>query len=525
MIMIRNDIKKILNEIYPEEMIMLDYVPPDKKGDYSTNIAMRLAGKLSKPAMSIAEEIVKQIKTPIFSDIIIYPPGFINFVLNPNYVKEKFRREEKLDIGKGLRVNVEFVSVNPTGPINIVNGRAAAFGDALVRMLNYAGYCAESEYYINDAGRQIELLRESIQQRMLQLEGKDYKIPEDGYHGEYLIPIAQTFLEQGINDPEVIKKEAVNHFIKDHQTMLEGFRVNFKNWIRESEIRNKGYVEKIIKIFEAKGLLFEKDGARYLKTTSFGDNRDRVIITRDGRYTYLLPDIGYHINKIERNYQFLITILGPDHLGQISSLYAGLKALDYPENILKIIIVQEVKLKKDGAYISMSKRTGTFITLKDLLDEVPVDVIRFFFLMRSSSQHLDFDLDLAKNVSEENPVYYVQYAYARIMSIIKFAYEKNIEIPDDTNLDLIKEKEELELMKYTLRFNEVIEDAIKNYEPFMLTYYLIELARKFHYFYQKHRVVTENKELSKARLFLVRRTAQTIKKGMELLGCYCPERM
>lgn len=377
--MVRDDIKEILRQLYPEERIMIDYVPPDKKGDYSTNLAMHLASKKSISALKIAEEISKRIKTPIIDETIIYPPGFVNFVLNPVYVKEKFKKTEKCNPGNGLKVNVEFVSVNPTGPINIVNGRAAAFGDSLVRLLNYAGYNADAEYYINDCGRQIELLAESIKQRMNQISGKEFSIPEDGYHGEYLIPIAEKFLNENITDTEQIKSEAVNYFLNQHQSMLENFMVTFKNWIRESEIRDKGYVEKILKIFKEKGFIFEQGGATYLKTKIFNDIRDRVIITRDGRYTYLLPDIAYHLNKIERGYQLLITILGPDHLGQVNSLYAGLKALDYGENILKIIIVQEVKLKTGGTYVSMSKRAGTFITLNDLLSEIPVDVSRFFF--------------------------------------------------------------------------------------------------------------------------------------------------
>ncbi|MGQ9464902.1 MAG: arginine--tRNA ligase [bacterium] len=523
--MVRNDIKKILQNLFPEEKIVIDYVPADKKGDYSTNIAMRLAAKKSSNALQIAEEIIKKINAPIISEAVIYPPGFINFVLNPEFLMKKFREIERCNIGQGKKINVEFVSVNPTGPINIVNGRAAAFGDSLVRLLNYVGFNADAEYYINDSGKQIDLLAESIRQRMNQIEGKTYSIPEDGYHGEYLIPIAQHFYNKKIYDIEKIKTKAVDHFINQHQTMLKNFGVIFKNWIRESEIRKKGYVEMVLKTFKEKGLLFERDGAVHLKTRMFNDNRDRVIITKDGRYTYLLPDIAYHVNKIERGYDRLITILGPDHLGQTSSLYAGLKALDYSENILKIIIVQEVKLKKDGAYISMSKRVGKFISLEELLADIPLDVIRFFFLMRSSSQHLDFDLDLARTVSEENPVYYVQYAYARIMSIIKHARELGIDFSEDEPLGLIKEKEELDLIKYIIRFEEVVEDAVNNLEPFMLTYYLIELSRLFHYFYQKHRVVGNNRELTRARLFLIRRTAQTIRTGMELLGCSCPERM
>ncbi|MGB9720208.1 MAG: arginine--tRNA ligase [bacterium] len=523
--MVRDDLKKLLEDLFPEQKIVIDYVPAGKKGDYTTNLAMRLAAGKSLSPLKIAEDIASKTKSPIINEAVIYPPGFVNFVLNPEYIKEKFKNKEKCNIGKGLKVNVEFVSVNPTGPINIVNGRAAAFGDSLVRLLNYAGFYADAEYYVNDSGRQIELLAESIKQRMNQIEGKEFSIPEDGYHGEYLISVAQHFLQKKITDIEDIKINAVNYFVEQHRSMLENFRVIFKNWIRESEIRNKGYVEKVLKTYEHKNLIFEQDGATYLKTTSYNDSRDRVIITKDGRYTYLLPDIAYHLNKIERNYQNLITILGPDHLGQVDSLYAGLKALDFSENILRIIIVQQVKLKKDDVYVSMSKRAGTFTPLEDLLKEIPVDVIRFFFLMRSSSQHLDFDLDLARTVSEDNPVYYVQYAYARIMSILKYAQEHNITLNENEDLHLIKENEELALIKYVLRFEELVEDAVKNLEPFMLTYYLIELSRMFHHFYQKHRVVSDDKVLSQARLYLIARTAQTIRTGMELLGCSCPERM
>ncbi len=524
--MIRNEIRNILQSLFPEEKIVIDYVPADKKGDYSTNVAMRLANKTAQKPSEIAESIVRQIKSPIISEIVIYPPGFINFVIDTEYLKKCFINETKCHIGNGIRINVEFVSVNPTGPINIVNGRAAAFGDSLVRLLNYAGFSADAEYYINDSGRQIELLAESIKQRMNQIQGKEYTIPEDGYHGEYLLPVAQKFIDEKNFDIEKIKSDAVNYFVHQHQKMLKQFRVFFKNWIRESEIRDKGYVKKVLELFEKKGLIFEQDNACYFKTTRFGDKRDRVIITKDKRYTYLLPDIAYHLNKIERNYQKLITILGPDHLGQVDSLYAGLKALDFDENILKIIIVQEVKLKKDGIYVSMSKRSGTFITLEELMAEIPIDVIRFFFLMRSSSQHLDFDLDLARNISEENPVYYVQYAYARIINIIKYAEKQGMQYEgEDTALELIKEKEELDLMKYVLRFEEVVEDAVRNFEPFMITYYLIDLARLFHHFYQKHRVVSENIPLTRQRLFLISRAARTIRTGMELLGCSCPERM
>uniref|UniRef100_A0A7C4X8Y6 Arginine--tRNA ligase n=1 Tax=candidate division WOR-3 bacterium TaxID=2052148 RepID=A0A7C4X8Y6_UNCW3 len=524
---IRTEIKEILQNIFPDEKIIIDSVPVTKRGDYSTNLAMKIATRLKTSATGIAEEIKSKIKNPAIAEMVIYEPGFINFVLNPEYLLAKLAEdaEPKLELGRGIRMNVEFVSVNPTGPINIVNARAAVFGDSLVKLLNYAGYNADSEYYINDTGRQIDLLAESIIQRMNELQGKKCQIPDNGYHGEYIIELAKEILKEKIEDFEAIKKYAVDYFVSQQKRTLERFGVVFKNWIPESKIRSEGYIERIIDFFKSKNLCFLKDGALYLKTTLFGDTRDRVLITSDNRYTYLLPDIAYHQNKIERGYEKLITILGPDHLGQTKSLQGALVALGYPADMLKIIIVQEVKLKKEGRFLSMSKRAGTFWALDDLLKKIPVDVVRFFLMMRSCSQHLDFDLDLALQESEENPVYYVQYAYARIRNIVRFAEEKGIKMEEKPDLSLIREKEEFDLIKQTLKFPEVIEDAVRDLDPFSLTHYLISLSRNFHYFYQKHRVVGEDEKLTQARLFMVSRTARTIKTGLALLGCSCPERM
>ncbi len=526
--MIRAEIKDLIQKFFPNENIIIDYVPAEKKGDYSTNIAMKLSARTSRPAMEIAQEIISKISSPMITETIIYEPGFINFVINKDYLIEKFQQDTGFqpNLGKGLRINVEFVSVNPTGPINIVNARAAAFGDALVRMLNYAGYSADAEYYINDAGRQIELLTESVQQRIKQIQGKEWHIPEDGYHGEYILPLAREIIDKNIRDYEEIKKFSVNYFINMQRETLRKFGVIFKNWISESSIRDQGYIDRVLQVLKEKNLVFEKDGALYFKSTEFSDSRDRVIITSDNRYTYLLPDIAYHQNKIERKYEKLITILGPDHLGQVKSLTSGLVALGYPEEILKVIIVQEVKLKKNGKYVTMSKRAGTVMDLEELLQSIPVDVIRFFLLLRSCSQHLDFDIDLALKESEENPVYYVQYAHARIMSILKYAEESGIELEQKSpDLSYLKEKEEFEIIKQVLKFPEVIEDAVVSLDPFSLTHYLIGLARCFHYFYQKHRVVGVDKNLTLARLFLVKKNAWVLRKGLELLGISCPERM
>jgi len=511
--------------MFPDEEIYIDYVPKQKEGDYSTNLAFKIAARKNEEPMKVADWTAKKIEHPMIADIKIYPPGFINFIISNDYLVRNLTQDFEINIGKGKKILVEFVSANPTGPINIVSARAAAVGDSLVKLLKMTGFDAYAEYYVNDTGHQTELLAESVRVRMDQILGKEASIPEDGYHGEYLIDVAKLALTQKIDTVKEIKKFALNYFIKVHKTSLENFGVTFDNWVYESEIYKMGLIEQVLDKLNKKNLVYKKEGAHYFKATEYGDTEDRVIITSDGRNTYLLPDLAYHLGKIDRRYDQLINIWGPDHHGYIKRLTGGIVALGFPKDIIKVIIVQEVKLKKGNQYIKMSKRAGTFSTLDELLSTVSKDVARFFFLMRSCSQHLDFDLDLAIKQSEENPVYYVQYGHARIISILRFAKEKEIDYIGKFNSSLIKEKEEFDLIKQILRFPEIIEDAVKNMDPYPITYYLIDLAHAFHYFYQKHRVVSEDHVLTQARLFLVSRTADTIRKGLELLGVSCPERM
>jgi len=524
--MIREDIKGILQKIVPDEHIIIDYVPKGKKGDYTTNVAFKIAAKKGLQPTRAAEQIAAQIKNPMISSVTVYEPGFINFTISRDHLLHQLLREDmKLDFGRGKRMLIEYVSVNPTGPINVVNARAAAIGDSLVRLLNKTGYEAIAEYYVNDAGRQTYLLAESVRQRMIELEGGTPKIPEDGYHGEYLIDVAKEIRDKGLRDIEEIKEYTVNYFITRQKETLHRFGVVFDNWIRESEIYKKGYITKVLNVLEEQNYTYSKGDALWFKATAFGDSDDRVIITSDGRYTYLLTDIAYHLDKIKRKYDRLINIWGPDHHGRIRGLIGGVVALQYPEDIIDIIIVQEVKLKKGGQLVSMSKRAGTFEKLEELLEQIPKDVVRFFMLMRSNSQHLDFDLDLALKESEENPVYYVQYAYARIRSIMRLSKEKGFKDTSTCDVSLIKEDEEITLVKNILKFPEVLEDTTRNLEPYHVAYYLIDLARAFHYFYQKHRVVSEDRKLTEARLELIKKTAETLKSGLEILGISCPERM
>ena len=523
--MVREDLRQILKAQFPDEEIVIDYVPKGKEGDYYTNLAFKIAAREGKNPKEVASSIASQIKSRIVKRTSVHEPAFINFTLSEEYMHEQLSKDLEVDIGKGKSILIEYVSANPTGPINVVSARAAAVGDSLIRLLKKTGFKAYAEYYINDAGRQTDLLAESVYQRMLEIRGGTGRIPEHGYHGEYVKELARKVIAEGLEKHEDIKKYCIEYFANQHQKVMENFGVVFDQWTFESSIHKKNYVERVLEVLDSKGLIYMQDGALYFKATDFGDDKDRVIITSDKRNTYLLPDIAYHLDKIERKFDQLVNIWGPDHHGRIKGIVGGIEALGYPASIIKILIVQEVKLRQSGKLISMSKRAGTFTTLSSLLEKVSRDVVRFFFLMRSSSQHLDFDLDLAVKQSDENPVYYVQYAHARIKSIIGHAKENGIEPSDRADLSLIKEKEELTLMKDILKFPEVLEDAVHTFDPYMITYYMIDLARDFHYFYQKHRVVGEDRALTQARLYLINKTATIIRNGLELLGVSCPEKM
>jgi arginyl-tRNA synthetase len=523
--MIRQDLRAIFKNIFPDEEITIDYAPKDKEGDYYTNLAFRIASREHKPPMEVAQAIAAEIKDPIIKKITVHQPAFINLTLSEEYLYEQLHAPVALNIGEGKSILIEYVSANPTGPINVVSARAAAVGDSLVRLLTHVGYKVDAEYYINDAGRQTDLIAESVRQRMIELSGGSAHIPENGYHGEYVKDVARGASAKGLQEISDIRDYTVEYFIDDHKRVMTDFGVRFDHWTRESDIYKKNYVEKVMDALRREDLVYDEEGAIFFKASAFGDDKDRVIVTSDKRNTYLLPDIAYHVWKIERAYDELVDIWGPDHHGRIKGIKGGIQALGHPADMLRILIVQEVKLKKGGKSITMSKRSGAFETLKDLLGRVPKDVVRYFFLMRSSSQHLDFDLDLALKQSDENPVYYVQYAHARIKSIIEYAREQGVAFEKNIKLNQIKAKEELDLIKNILKFPEVLEDAARNFEPYLITYYLINLAHDFHYFYQKHRVVSNDRELTQARLYLIERTAAVLKSGLDLLGVSCPDKM
>lgn len=500
-------------------------------GDLSSNIAMQLAKPLKNAPVKIAQEIVSRIKLEpeYISKVEIAGPGFINFTYGEKYlldtvqtISEDKNNYGRSKFGQGKKVNLEFVSANPTGPLNIVSARAAALGDSLKRLFNFCGYDAKSEFYVNDAGKQVERLGLSVIYRYYELNGiEPGTFPEEGYQGEYVIDIAKKYL--GENDAVIAGAFAVSENLKTQEGTLKGFGVIFDNWIKESSIRDKEGHLKIKTDFEHNHHTYIKDNAVYFRSTAFGDDEDRVIWTSDNRPTYFLPDIAYHQDKYDRGFEWLIDIWGPDHHGYIPRMKAALQALGHTPETFTVIIAQQVNLIRGGEKVKMSKRAGEIVTMDELIDEVGTDAARFFFLQRKASAHLDFDLDLAVKQTEENPVFYVQYAHARICSIERVAIEAGITGPPDWNK--LEHPAEFDLARKMSEFPLIVEICARNLEPQRLTVYLGELASVFHSFYQKCRVVTEDKELSAARLGLCLAVRQVLKNGLDLLGVTAPDRM
>ena len=515
-------------------------------GDLSTNIAFILTARLKTAPRRAAEEISRNLSVApeLVEKVDVAGAGFINFTFSRAYllrfaedILSLSERFGECNIGEGKRVNLEFVSANPTGPLNIVSARAAALGDCLKRILNKCGYRAESEFYVNDEGRQIMKLGHSVMARYAQAHGiEGAEVPEDGYHGEYVKEIAADYnpaKEVDWKNPseahmQEAGKIAVAHIRSLQMETLQRYlketdRRFFDHWVHESDIRARNEHLRIKDKLEAEGLLYEKDGAVFFKTSRIGDDEDRVILTSDERPTYFLPDIAYHENKFDRGFEWLIDIWGPDHHGYVPRMKAALKALGHPEESFTVIIAQQVNLIRGGEKVTMSKRAGEMVTMDDLIDEVGVDAARFFFLQRKPSAHLDFDLDLAVKETEENPVFYVQYAHARICSIERLAAEEGI--PEKPRWELLQEAEEFAIIRKLCEFPTVVELCARILEPQRITVYLQELSAAFHSFYQKHRVVTKNQALSSARLGLCRAVRITIHNGLDLLGVNAPERM
>ena len=520
--------------------------PPKNIGcDLSCNVAMLLSKQLKSNPRKIAEELLPLIKIALaaYIDALeIAGAGFINLKFSQAFCnlslkgilcqKEKFGIE---NIGHGEKVLIEFVSANPTGPLHIGHGRGAAIGDSLARIYSYLGYNTQREYYLNDVGNQMEMLAKSVEARYRSLCGETTEFPENGYQGAYIQAIAQKFLDKKmLATKDNFMGFAVNELLDGIKSDLASFGIVFDSWFSEKSIAtdrtvsdgNRTEVEIVCDWLKMNGFAFEQDGALWFASTRYGDDKDRVLKRSDGRFTYLASDIAYHKNKLARNYHTLIDLWGADHHGYVARMKAAVSALGASPDTLMVVLYQLVSLMRDGKPVAMSTRSGDFVTLKEVLDEVGKDACRFFFMLRAPDSQLDFDLDLAKKQSSENPVFYVQYVHARSYSIFSQAgVSINESFENDTDFYLLSSHEEIELIKKLIFFPDTLGLCLKSLSPHHLTTYLMELADTYHSFYEKCRVLTENKELSRARLGLLKAVVIVINNGLDLLGVSAPQKM
>jgi len=538
---IKNELERYLNNTNIENIRLTLSQPKQKQfGDYSSNLAMQLASHLSKQPRDIAQDIVDFIHqdSDYITRIELAGPGFINFYISDSSVYEQLQeiliQEDnfaKEDLGKGLKTQIEFISANPTGPLTIGHGRQAVLGDTIARLLEYFGYDVTREYYYNDAGRQMRILGNSVRLRYLQLLGEEIELPEDHYQGEYITDIARTLVKEksdslkDITDSDIFKEKAEEEVFKNIRTTIKRLKFDMDVYFNEKSLYDDKKIDEVVSLLRGKDLVEEKDGAVWFLTSKLGMDQDRVIIKSTGEPTYRLPDIAYHREKYERGFEQIIDIFGADHIDTYPDVLLGLKSLGYDPDRVTVLIHQFVTLTEGTEKIKMSTRKANFVTLDELMDEVGVDVTRFFFLMRHMNSHLNFDLTLAKAQSDENPVYYVQYAHARIFNIMKFGQENGIYLSDKPNLDLLEKREELDLIKHLLNYPDTLKASAINFEPHRLVNYLIETATHFHKFYTECRVVTEDKDLSNSRLALCEATKIIIASGCKILGIDAPKKM
>lgn len=537
---IKEMIKSALNELYIKfdpENIVVEVPKKREQGDFSTNIAMQLTKVLKDNPRNIAEKIVEVLSknTNKIKTIEIAGPGFINIYLNDEYVfsgiSNVIKQGENYgssSFGKKEKVDIEFVSANPTGILHLGTARGAAYGSNLANIMSFAGYDVTKEYYINDAGNQIINLGISLKERYKGLCGLEENMPEDGYYGSEIIDIAKTIFDKYGNskldeDLEFFKKVAVDYLLNIIKTDLSNFGVTFDVWTSEKSIRAKGRIEESLKILDEKGLVYKKDNATWLKTTVYGDDKDRVLIKTDGSYTYLVPDIAYHLDKFDRGFDYLVDVFGADHHSYVSRLKASIEALGYDKDKLEVRLLQMVRLLRDGEIVKMSKRTGGNITISELVGEIGKDAARYFFATRSLDGQMDFDINLALKKSSENPFFYVGYANARICSILKDAKEKNIDICTDIKEAIDIDSKALLLKVY--EFTEVLASAALKKEPHLITNYVYELASMFHNYYGKHKILTDDIKMSEKRLGLIKTVGITITNALRLIGVKAPEKM
>jgi len=557
---LRQHVQQALNRMLVKQSLTLDVpLPPltfespkqEAHGDYSANIALVMAPLVKKKPRDIAGWIVEELgdAVPIAEKIAIAGPGFINFFLKNSFWYDQLR--EILTIGPdygastfgaGQKVQVEFVSANPTGPLHIGHGRGAALGDSLARILAHAGYEVTTEYYINDVGKQMDTLGRSVLYRYYELLGKTVTFPEDHYQGDYLYDIARDAHRQfGDRYADTDEAEAIPVFcalakdtiLAEIQDDLQQFSVSFDTWLSEKSLVETGAVDKALAELEEKKHVYRHEGATWVATTRFGDEKDRVVIRDNGLKTYFASDIGYHKNKFARGFDRVINIWGADHHGYVPRIKAALQALGIDPEKLRVLLVQMVSLLREGVPVSMSTRAGQFVTLKEVLDEVGSDAARYIFLTRRADSPLDFDLAVAKKQSDENPVYYVQYAHARLCSILRVAAERGVDAADlaHSDLGLLSIPEELILIKRIAHFPDILETSAQFLEPHRITIFLQDLVTTFHRYYHvgklegEKRVITEDETLTRARLALVDAVRITIKNGLSLLGVSAPEKM
>ncbi len=517
----------------------------ESHGDFSSNIAMIMASALKMPPRKIATAITKHLidQKEMLTNTEIAGPGFINFFLKRSSwhpVLRKIHAEDfrygAADIGKGKKIQVEFVSANPTGPLHVGHGRGAAVGDSVANILRFCGYDVATEYYINDSGRQIEILGRSVFLRYKELYGMDVQFPQDYYQGDYIRDFARkisslkgkALLEQDEEKSvSYCARFAARRITAQIRQDLTDFGVTYDNWYSEQSLYDSGTVSAVIDDFKNKKIIYEKDGALWFKTTGFGDEKDRVVVRQNGQTTYFASDIAYHQNKFERGFERVIDVWGADHHGYIQRVAASIRASGYKKDQFNVILVQFVNLLRGGEPVAMSTRAGEFVTLSDVVSEVGRDAARFLFLTRNYESPLDFDLELAKQKTNDNPVFYVQYVHARIASILRKGRERGIQhiTWEDKSIATLKALEEINLIKTMSRYPEVIRSCAINMAPHRLTFYLMGLASDFHAYYNKHRVLTDDPLLSHGRLYLVTAVQKVIRNGLTLLGVSAPEKM
>ena len=516
------------------DKIIIETPKESKNGDYSTNIALGLTKILKDNPMNIANKIANEIKDECIEKVDIASPGFINIYLTKkvlldeiNKIINEDRNYGKNNTGNNEKVNLEYVSANPTGTLHIGHGRGATYGDNLSRILSFCGYDVTREYYINDAGNQMNNLGISIKERYKEICGLDCNLPEDGYHGKEIIAIAQNiydmYQDSKLNeDISYFKQEGLNILLEEIKKDLDRFRVNFDVFTSEQSLYDKGEVEKVLNSFKKNNNCYVEDDALWLKTSEYGDEKDRVIVKKDGAYTYLLPDIAYHINKIERGYLKLIDVLGADHHGYINRIKGALEILGHDSSVLDIEILQMVRLLRDGEEIKISKRTGKSITLNELIDEVGINATRYFFASKSLDTQMDFDLGLAVKNSNENPVYYIEYANARIAKVLN-NFQENIEPKE--KYTTLEEDIAYNIMNKLIRFEDTVISAATKKQPHIICNYVYDLASLFHSYYGAYKFITEDKIYTEERMLLLKAIKIVINNSLNLIGVIPREEM